>query len=368
MTNLNLAAATQQNTQPQTGAAHNWGTAQTLPSQNVPPSVPYNASFSYRPSHATLVPSLVKLSTSTVNVTPAVPAATKPVYGPGGPQLTGIDLTSATQAAQPPSTPQGQAAVQAPAATPAKAAKKSQRSRSASQDEDPRSVELQYAEHLMSNPRYSKSNAIMHCWDRSCHQPLDADQCEKDAIDWLRQRHPEHTNQQRAKSCLATAILMLPTTPARPKDRTIVACRDVYPRCSRRWQHRAHPPDPSLGMTSCLNIQLCSAATHCVAYAPTPVPPNSLFGHFLKTSLPDLAVRDYLQELMGNTLRPNVDLQKAMLLKGGGRNGKSVITALISALHAKTVSMNLGAMRGFGLMGLIGASLAVVPGNALQGV
>ncbi len=71
-------------------------------------------------------------------------------------------------------------------------------------------------------------------------------------------------------------------------------------------------------------------------------------------------MRDYLQELAGDTLIPKIRFQVATLLKGRGRNGKSIYTRLLTALHQKTAHMQLDSLKGFQLMPLIGASLAVV--------
>lgn len=71
------------------------------------------------------------------------------------------------------------------------------------------------------------------------------------------------------------------------------------------------------------------------------------------------SVQDYLQELMGDTLTPSMKFQTATLLKGGGRNGKSVLIRLMSALHEHVAPMRLDRLSDFNLMPLLIASLVV---------
>jgi putative DNA primase/helicase len=116
-------------------------------------------------------------------------------------------------------------------------------------------------------------------------------------------------------------------------------------------------PLPSYGMTYALNVTLPGTGS---SYVPQPVPAGSLLESYLATSLPDAAVREYVQEMVGDTLTPAIRFQRALLFKGRGRNGKSILSRLMSALHQQVAPMQLNMLTGFALSPLIGASLAVV--------
>ncbi|MHB8391980.1 MAG: DUF5906 domain-containing protein [Acidobacteriaceae bacterium] len=74
----------------------------------------------------------------------------------------------------------------------------------------------------------------------------------------------------------------------------------------------------------------------------------------------DPAVRAYLQEYIGYTFLPDCRFQNAQFWLGSGSNGKTTLAEIIETLHGKTTAMDLGNLSGFGLVGLIGASLALV--------
>lgn len=63
--------------------------------------------------------------------------------------------------------------------------------------------------------------------------------------------------------------------------------------------------------------------------------------------------------MAGDTLVPNIRFQHAAVLKGEGRNGKSIFTRLLAALHPRVAYKRLDELSGFHLMDLVGASLAI---------
>ncbi|MEI7430882.1 MAG: phage/plasmid primase, P4 family [Betaproteobacteria bacterium] len=224
---------------------------------------------------------------------------------------------------------------------------------------DERSIELQYAELLAGNPQYAAREGIIYKWSGSYWKTIAPNQAEKEAFRWLSRSHPSAANGQKAVACVRAALNLLDDLPARNDRRAIIGLRNAYLEIMSDGSAVRIAPDPMHGLTSVLACDL-PVSGEGSAYLPKPVPEKSMLWHFLSTSLPDTQVRDYLQELAGDTLFPNVRFQVAALLKGKGRNGKSIYTRLLAALHTNVAHMRLDKLSGFTLLPLLGASLAVV--------
>lgn len=227
------------------------------------------------------------------------------------------------------------------------------------QNHDERSIELQYAELLSGNPQFAARDGIIYKWTGFYWKTIKPDQAEKEAFRWLSKSHPSAANGQKAVACVRAALNLLDDLPERNDRRAIIGLRNAYLEIMSDGSAVRIAPDPKHGLTSVLACDL-PAADEGSAYVPKPVPENSMLWHFLSTSLPDTQVRDYLQELAGDTLFPNVRFQVAALLKGKGRNGKSIYTRLLAAIHTQVAHMRLDKLSGFTLLPLLGASLAVV--------
>lgn len=221
---------------------------------------------------------------------------------------------------------------------------------------DSRTVELKYFDDLKKRGTYGKRDGLLHRWTGSHWAAIDGDQGIASAMDWLQKHHPERVNKAAAKSCFESATIMASSLSEQNRKRCIIPLRNVYLEATDKGAILMLKPDPTLGITYALDMGLPLQGK---TYTPGAVPPESLFGQFLTTSLPDQAVQDYLQEGMGYTLTPFTIHQIALLLKGAGRNGKSVMVRLLSALHGRTASMNLKKLSGFALSPLFGASLAI---------
>lgn len=222
---------------------------------------------------------------------------------------------------------------------------------------DPRSPELTYAEDLAQNHRFAVKDQVLYQWCGSHFECIDADRSERHALKWLSSQFPERATRQTAKACVAAAMLLVGAIPARDPGTTIVPLKNAYLEVKDDGSIVRHAPDPKFGMTYALNVSLGGTGS---SYTPKPLPVTSRLAQYLQTSIPDQAVRDFLQELAGDTLTPIIRFQVATLLKGSGRNGKSVFVKLLSALHDRVAAMRLNAMSGFQLMPLVGASLVVV--------
>lgn len=221
---------------------------------------------------------------------------------------------------------------------------------------DNRTIELKYFDDLQKRGTFGKRDGLLHRWTGSHWAAIDGEQGIASAMDWLQKHHPDRVNKGTAKSCFESATIMAKSLADQNHKRCIIPLRNVYLEVTDKGIILMHKPDPSFGITYALEIGLPVQGK---TYTPAAIPAGSLFGKFLTTSLPDQAVQDYLQEGMGYTLTPFTIHQIALLLKGAGRNGKSVMVRILSALHGHTAAMNLKKLSGFALSQLFGASLAI---------
>lgn len=222
---------------------------------------------------------------------------------------------------------------------------------------DPRSTELIYAEELIKKGKVAVRDQVMHRWNGSYYEAIDGDVGIRHALKWLADTFPERANKSMAKACMEAAVLLLPHMPERDIHRTLIPLKNAYIEMKNDGSIERHKPDPSFGITFALRISLPGGGK---TYTPGLLPPTSKLAKFLHSSVPDQDLCDFLQELMGDTLTPTNRHQVATLLKGGGRNGKSVLVRLMSALHERVAPMRLDKLSGFQLMPLLHASLVIV--------
>ncbi len=220
-----------------------------------------------------------------------------------------------------------------------------------------RSVELEYAEYMARNKNNSSFSGVVYVWTVNHWAALNPNLAERNAFRWLSARHPAVATHQKAAACVLAALDLLPELPKRDESRAVLGLKNAYLEIMPDGSLRRLNPSPEFGLTSVLNCNLPGAGR---TYTPQPVPADSLLWHYLTTSLPDLEVRNFLQEMAGDTLVPNVRFQVAALLKGKGRNGKSIYTRLLAALHSLVARMRLDRLGGFNLLPMLGASLAIV--------
>lgn len=218
------------------------------------------------------------------------------------------------------------------------------------------STELLYANHLARNVRYSTAGRLIYQWNGVYHQTMEREAMAIHAFKWLAQNHPDKATPSKAESCVDAAILKLQKLPQRDDRRVIIPLNNGYLEALEDGRLLWLDPDPALGICYVLNVALPRLGAY---YSPSMVPAGSLLEHYFNTSMPNLDSRNYLQEMAGDTLIPNVRFQRAALLKGEGRNGKSIFTRLVAATHHVVAYKNLKELSGFQLMDLVGASLAI---------
>lgn len=228
------------------------------------------------------------------------------------------------------------------------------------------SVELKYTTLMQSDVDLIAKDSTLYRWNGVYFQEIPEQDALKNAIKWLSSNAPTQTTLQKAKSCLGLVMVAIGIQAKFGVAKSIIPLKNAYLEVLPTGAINRIAPDKSFLLTYALNASLPPGGSS--IYTPAPVPVNSLFAKYLETSLPDIEVRDFLQELAGDTLLPTILYQKAGLLKGAGSNGKSVFIKLLSALHQKVAPMRLDNLTGFNLMPLLGASLVVVDEVPAQGI
>ena len=117
-------------------------------------------------------------------------------------------------------------------------------------------------------------------------------------------------------------------------------------------------PDPTFGLTYA--VQTTVLTPHGQSHTAKSVPSDSMFGKFLNSSLPDPNIQALVQEQCALTFIPGAQHMAAWWV-GQGRNGKGMMTKLLSLFHSRVAVLNLHKLdNDFYLENLVGASLLLV--------
>jgi putative DNA primase/helicase len=180
------------------------------------------------------------------------------------------------------------------------------------------------------------------------------------AVDWLRKSMPDQLSSSTARDGWKTLTALLHQNHPMPKhDLGHV----VFPMLSgylhitpeRCWVGQE---TKSLGLT--YQIKAHPHAIQDEAYVPMPVPPSSLFGQYLASSLPDPAVRAVIQEQCALSFLPN-DHQQAAWWVGDGGAGKGTMAKLLLRFHSHAATVDLHKLcESHHLETLVGASFIFV--------
>lgn len=215
------------------------------------------------------------------------------------------------------------------------------------------SNEIAYADQCATNSRVAADNGLLYCWIGDHWQSQDENENLRHALRWLSHHDRKRANKAVAKSCVETAILLVKRLPHK-SQRVILPLNDLWLLMNDSYEFVVAQPKREIGVCHKINV---SVPTLSGIHTPQPVPENSLFAQYLKTSLPDEKVRELVQEYIGYTLTGNTKFQTAQLWIGSGSNGKSVLLNIVRALHAKPVAMELDKLDGFARAAIVGASL-----------
>lgn len=230
------------------------------------------------------------------------------------------------------------------------------------------SIESKFGEELGGSVDWAVSGGVFFHWEGSFWQARVIERTEETedaegvevmksvAYKWLKENYPAEASDRKSNELIKTAMLDCRRLP-KANNRNIVPTNGCYLEICPDGKIQALQPERELGMTHLVNADI---GIHQGVYTPRDLPSDSLFYHFLNSSLPQAEVREIVQEYVGYTLISSTKFQVGQLWLGEGRNGKSVLLEIVQALHAKTASMSLNRLTDFYLQPLVGASLACV--------
>lgn len=209
----------------------------------------------------------------------------------------------------------------------------------------PVAPEFLFSLHLKKNPDFAAAGGVLHRWDETCWRPLDSINAERLAYDFLETARPDRATASTAQACVATAALAVQTVPERGKG-VVIPCQNGYVHIGENGnRYPLAMPSKVAGLTYSLACRFDELAD-----APQ-------FAAFIKSVLPDDDVRSLVQEYIGYSLMGDTRFQKAQMWLGSGSNGKGTLAQIVAALHSKVCAISLDDLSGFGLAGMIGASL-----------
>lgn len=214
--------------------------------------------------------------------------------------------------------------------------------------------DMQYAYHVQASPDVCTNGELLYRWDGNCWKFLEDKAAQKMVLIWLGKHMSKRATVATADSCLKAALLMANSLPPKP-DGLVIPLYGMWLHVDQQGQIRAEYPNRSVGVTHAVPI---AASMPVGDYVPAPLPEDSMFAKFLKSSLPDVEVRELLQTYIGYTLTGHTSHQVAQFWIGQkGGNGKSTMLKIAMALHEKAVPIQLDKLDGFSLANLIGATL-----------
>lgn len=233
------------------------------------------------------------------------------------------------------------------------------------------SVEYLFTQSFINNKDYtafkeSETEASLYQWTGNYWSRIEMFNAQKIALDWIKNNTArENYSDRKAKECIKTLTVAMPEVVKELDKKTIIIpLSNYWLKVDENNEIIYFEPTKDVKITYCLNLNANSNKLIDGKYVPSKeLKPDSKWKKFLDSSIPNKDVQKTLQEYIGYTLIPNVDLQVALFCEGEGSNGKGVFFEVVSALHQreKVKSINMERLDGFGLTPLIDASLILVP-------
>jgi P4 family phage/plasmid primase-like protien len=198
-------------------------------------------------------------------------------------------------------------------------------------------------------------------WGKHCWEFVDTEDGKAIAGEWLDGFRPDKASEQKALALwnfAATRLRQASPLPM-PGHNQLIPTLSGYLDIQPDGRIIILPPSPKYGVDYVIKAEL-GHGTNTGEYTPSPLPGNSLFAKYLNSSLPDLAIREVVQELCAQTLLPK-NYNVAAWFVGRGANGKGVMMELVDALHQQSCRLQLNKLNeSFGLEALIGSSVVLV--------
>ncbi|MFV8672083.1 DNA primase family protein [Ralstonia pseudosolanacearum] len=201
-----------------------------------------------------------------------------------------------------------------------------------------------YAEHLKQTENYASDRSLLYHWNGVFWAAVSEEFGEAMAYEWLVSTDRANASPRNANAAHKAAILWVPLLPPVP-DEFVIPCTNGYVRISNDGPVLIAPRRD-------WGVQYSLSCPYDVA-GPEP----RRFKQFIERVLPDVDVRQRVQEYAGYTLTADARHQRAQFWIGGGANGKGVLANVIQALHGYVAAISLDGLDGFKLSVLIGASL-----------
>lgn len=200
-----------------------------------------------------------------------------------------------------------------------------------------------YALKLEKSGDYASADQLLHQWTGTHWNMIDDETGMRMALRWIADGHHGIVNAANAKSTHQTALLWLPALQEHEKIGVIPVQNghlhlDGHP--------TLHPHDKKLGLRHVLRCDYDPGA-----------PAPKAFEKLLDRILPDLAVRNRVQEYIGYTLLPDTRFQLAQIWLGTGANGKGTLANIVQALHERKAAASPAKLDGFHASIVLGASL-----------
>jgi putative DNA primase/helicase len=191
-------------------------------------------------------------------------------------------------------------------------------------------------------------NEVNYKWNGNHWEALTDKSGEAWVLDWIRTNDPASLSKSVSKQAWeALKLALLESTPKIELNNVVIPCQGAYVCMDDDGQITTTTPQKNLYRNYVLGCPYDPAAK-------TP-----LFDAFLDQILPDMGVRQRVQEYIGYSLLPDNRFQRAALWLGSGANGKGVLSNIVQKLHAKTQAIQLDNNSRFALSGLYDASLIV---------
>lgn len=207
-------------------------------------------------------------------------------------------------------------------------------------------VANRFAKHLATSGDYESDGSLLWQWTGTHWTNVHDNDAERQAYLWLVANEDEDRQSSvNAANAIKAALLHLPKLNPPAKDRIVLPARNGYihieggSTCLR-------PHDKTLGFQHCINCD----------YDPLADRPKR-FLDFIEQVLPDAEVRARVQEYIGYMFLPDARFQHAQLWLGSGANGKGVLANVVQALHHRVAAVQLDALDGFKLAGMVGAPM-----------
>lgn len=205
-----------------------------------------------------------------------------------------------------------------------------------------------YVDAITAGPRrFASDGKLLLEWTANHWSPVDDDDAEKEAFQWLYVHFKHAANKRNARDAVDALRLHVKTVPQITAE-AVIPTRTGYVHVGDGGALALGPADPALGLRHCLRC----------AYDPAALAPR--FMGFLGRVLPDGAVRRRVQEYVGYSLLGDARYQRAQMWIGTGANGKGVLANIVQALHGRVAAVALDQLDGFMLSSLVDASLVYV--------